>query len=118
MKNKLVPAPVKKRYTRGHLAYLIMICLLKQSMNTMDIPIAVPAQADEETVRGVYEAFLAQFGQAARVQQEAARRAEEMLAQEESAASLIFRTAAQADFSRLLIQQLLHLEREEEKKPE
>ncbi len=30
---KIMPAPVKKRYTRIHLAYLIMICTLKQSLS-------------------------------------------------------------------------------------
>ena len=31
VKLKIIPAPVKKRYSREHLAYLIIICILKQT---------------------------------------------------------------------------------------
>ena len=30
---KIMPPPVKKKYTRVHMAYLIMVCSLKQSVN-------------------------------------------------------------------------------------
>ena len=33
VKMKLVPAPVRKKYGRVHLAYLIMICTLKQTLS-------------------------------------------------------------------------------------
>ena len=32
VKMKVMPAPVKKKYTREHLMYLIIICVLKQVM--------------------------------------------------------------------------------------
>ena len=33
----IMPAPVKKRYSREHIAYLIIICTLKQSLPISDI---------------------------------------------------------------------------------
>ena len=32
VKLKIIPAPHKKRYNREHLAYLVMICILKQTL--------------------------------------------------------------------------------------
>lgn len=37
VKNKAVPAPVKKRYSRDHLVYLIVTCLLKQVFTVQQI---------------------------------------------------------------------------------
>ena len=33
VRKKVMPMPVKKRYYRSHIAYLIIICSLKQSMS-------------------------------------------------------------------------------------
>ena len=32
---KLMPPPVKKKYSRVHIAYLLMICILKQSLSCL-----------------------------------------------------------------------------------
>lgn len=58
VKLKIVPAPVKKRYNRLHLAYLVMVCVLKQSMNTRDIKRLLPSDLPEDAVRGLYAAFV------------------------------------------------------------
>lgn len=58
---KIIPPPVKKKYARTHLAYLIMICTLKQSLSIASIQALLPAQADEEAVQLLYDSFAAQF---------------------------------------------------------
>lgn len=54
---KLMPPPIKKRYGRMHLAYLIMICCLKQSLPMMQIKKILPYDTEEESIRETYNAF-------------------------------------------------------------
>ena len=50
---KLIPPPVKKRYSRVHLAHLIVICCLKGSMSLSSIQQMFPiALSEEEAQRG------------------------------------------------------------------
>ena len=58
VKMKLVPAPVRKKYGRVHLAYLIMICTLKQSLRLSMLPALLPGNLPEEDVRRIYTAFV------------------------------------------------------------
>ena len=51
---KLMPAPEKKKYNRIHIAYLIMICALKQSLTMSEIQKILPNGLTEDEVR---EAF-------------------------------------------------------------
>lgn len=56
---KVMPPPVKKKYGRTHLAYLIMICLLKQSLSISSIQRLLPGDPTE--MEGLYSAFVAQY---------------------------------------------------------
>lgn len=56
---RIMPAPVKKRYGRVHLAYLIIICSLKQSVNISYIRKMIPMELSEEEVRQVYDNYVA-----------------------------------------------------------
>ena len=51
---KLIPPPVKKRYSRVHLAHLIVICCLKGSMSLSSIQQMFPIALSEEEARQVY----------------------------------------------------------------
>ncbi|MBE5782160.1 MAG: DUF1836 domain-containing protein [Clostridiales bacterium] len=117
VKSRLLPAPVKKRYGRMHLACLIMICLLKQSMNTGDIPRVLASDASEGEMREAYTAFTAIYHSAAgehvKAVQEAAAPVKEGKMPLEH---LIFRLAAQANLSRQLAAKLLRLEDDREEK--
>ena len=53
VKQRLVPPPEKKRYGRRHLAYLTMVCLLKQSISTGEISKLLPVEPDEERTRAL-----------------------------------------------------------------
>ena len=57
VKMKVLPPPVKKRYSRVHLAYLIIVCMLKQTLGIALVQQILPCDASEEKVHAVYDAF-------------------------------------------------------------
>ena len=58
---RVMPPPVKKRYARVHLAYLIIICTLKQSLSISCIQRMLPPGYGEEDVRVLYTDFVRQY---------------------------------------------------------
>ena len=48
VRKNIMPEPRKKRYYRVHLAYLIIICTLKQSLSISTITKLLPANVSEE----------------------------------------------------------------------
>lgn len=57
VKLKAMPAPQKKKYSKIHLSYLIMICSLKQTFSIPVIQQIIPLLNDEEDVKRMYTAF-------------------------------------------------------------
>lgn len=53
-----IPAPTKKRYSRVHLAYLIIICTLKQTLDMATIQKIIPINTDEDEVKQIYNSFI------------------------------------------------------------
>ena len=58
---KVMPPPVKKRYVRTHLAYLMIICTLKQSLSISCIQRMLPSERGEEEIRLFYTDFVRQY---------------------------------------------------------
>ena len=58
---KVMPPPVKKRYSRVHLAYLVIICTLKQSLSISCIQRMLPEDHSEAAARTLYEDFVRQY---------------------------------------------------------
>ena len=58
---RVIPPPVKKRYSRIHLAYLVVICTLKQSLSISCIQRLLPEDRSEEAVRQFYDGFVRQY---------------------------------------------------------
>lgn len=58
---KIMPPPVKKKYSRVHLAYLMIICILKQSLSISCIKKMLPEEPSEAAVRQLYDEFVRQF---------------------------------------------------------
>ena len=54
---KIMPAPVKRKYHRVHIAYLIMILTMKQSLSISDVQKIIPPDSSEEEGRVVYENY-------------------------------------------------------------
>ncbi len=59
VKMGLLKAPVKKKYRRGHLAGLLMICILKRSLNMSAIQRLIPRELSEAEMETLYESFRA-----------------------------------------------------------
>ena len=57
VRTRLLPEPRKKRYYRVHIAYLIMICTLKQSLSLSMLQTLLPGNLPEEDVRRAYSSF-------------------------------------------------------------
>ena len=53
----IVPSPVKKRYSRTHLAYLIMVCTLKQIMPLPTVQALISRKVKRFSVDSVYNSF-------------------------------------------------------------
>ena len=56
---KIMPPPEKKRYRRVHLAYLFMICTLKQTLTIAQIQKIIPVELEEEDVKLLYSNYVA-----------------------------------------------------------
>lgn len=61
---KVMPPPVKKKYSRSHLACLVMICTLKQSLSISCIQRLLPEDRSEDAIRRVYTEFVQQYRRA------------------------------------------------------
>ena len=112
---KLMPAPEKKKYSRIHIAYLIMICALKQSLTMSEIQKILPNGLTEEEVKKTYEAFVNQYTDSARIFVAMVESmAAQLLAAETADAadvnSFVLSTAVMTNFSRLLTTKLLDLQ--------
>ncbi len=59
VKLKIIPSPEKKRYSKIHLAYLIIVCVLKQTLSISTIQNIIPLGLDEEDVKKIYTSFVA-----------------------------------------------------------
>lgn len=59
---KIIPPPVKKKYSRVHMASLIMICILKKSLSISCIQRMLPDEQNEDTLQPLYHDFVAQYG--------------------------------------------------------
>ena len=58
IKSGIFPPSVKKKYFRHHLAALIMVCVLKETVSIGDIPGLLPGLDTVEGIRPCYEQFL------------------------------------------------------------
>lgn len=58
VKLEIIPAPVKKKYSRIHLAYLILLCTLKQTLDISTIKKIIGANLSEEEVKKIYNSFV------------------------------------------------------------
>lgn len=59
VRKKIMPEPIKKKYYRVHIAYLVMVCTLKQSLSIPTLKTMIPMGLSEEKLRQVYSAFVA-----------------------------------------------------------
>lgn len=58
VRKRVMAEPKKKKYYRTHIAYLIMICTLKQSLSIATLQKLIPVDIEEEEVRTIYTAYV------------------------------------------------------------
>ena len=111
---KIMPAPVKRKYHRVHIAYLIMILTMKQSLSISDVQKVIPPNSSEEEVRAVYENYSEKFRRLALFfNQQVQSGAEGIHASEQSNDNavelLVIESALIAGFSKILAEKLIRL---------
>jgi hypothetical protein len=57
VKLKIIPAPNKKKYNREHLAYLVMICILKQTLAISSISKIIESNLENKNISQLYNSF-------------------------------------------------------------
>ena len=65
VRTKVMPEPVKKRYYRTHIAYLIIIVSLKYNLSISYIQKLLPVDLTEEELEGFYRSYAAYHEKAA-----------------------------------------------------
>ena len=58
VKLDIIPAPIKKKYSKKHLAYLLVICTLKQTLDIPTIKELMPAGLSDQDVKKTYNSFV------------------------------------------------------------
>ena len=115
---KVMPEPIKRRYYRSHIAYLIIILTLKHSLSIALIQKLIPLGLSEEELREVYTGYAARHRSVAYLFIEQIRQlAGPILDHKDSpegasttTEDLIFTNAVMAGFTSLLAEKLLLLD--------
>jgi len=118
VKSKLIPAPVRKKYGRKHIALLLMICTFKQSVSMAAMSRMLPSD-DEELIRQEYARFTVSYQRISRyVVQQAKASAEPIFDASRDTGSevsdLVVGSSIAASFARLLAGKLIALRVPEE----
>ena len=113
VRKKVMPKPVKKKYYRRHIAYLIIIYTLKHCLSIPTLQIMLPPDLTNEQMERVYAAYVARgrmaVGHFATYTQAAREEIEKGGAEAQSPEDFITTTAVLAGLSRTLAEQLLRL---------
>ena len=113
VKLRLIPAPVRKKYGRRHIALLLMLCTFKQSISMAAMAEMLPPD-DEEIIHQEYVRFTASYLRISRyVVQQAKASAEPIFDQASNTGTevsdLVVGSAIAASFARLLAGKLIAL---------
>lgn len=111
---KIMPAPNKKKYSRIHMAYLVMICTLKQSVSIAHVQKMIPMGLTEDEVRAVYSDYAEKHREATlrfidqvRAQSEAIL--DEKNENENAVENLVTSFAVQAGYAKLMTEKIVKL---------
>ena len=112
---KLMPPPHKKRYGRIHIAYLILICTLKQSLSIAYIQRLLPSGLPEGDVRQRYNDYVRKHKATClyfidAVRQESALSLRPDSPHTDSVENFVFAAATISGFSRLLAEKIVRLQ--------
>lgn len=111
---KIIPEPKNKKYFRIHIAYLIMLCTLKQTLSIATIQSILPIGIPEEEMEHIYSAYVQRHSASAdyfidQVRNMAAPMLQNQEGSDHLAADIIFSTAILGGFSKLLSEKMILL---------
>ena len=110
---KIMPAPEKKKYSRIHLAYLLMICTLKQNLSIAYVQKMIPMGLTEDEVHERYNAFVKRHRGTAQYFIEQVRQSctavLDPAGKSEDVEDLIISAAVFGSLSRILTEKLIYL---------
>ena len=117
VRKKIIPEPRKKKYYRVHIAYLIIICSLKQSLSLPTLQTLLPVGLSEEELKRFYSAYCRRHRLAAQFFTDQVKIAaggildheEDSELATDSTEELIMASALVSGFARLLSEKLLQL---------
>lgn len=114
VKLRLVPAPVRKKYGRKHIALLLMVCTFKQSVSMAAMSEMLPPD-DEERIHQEYVRYTASFLRISRYVVQQAKESAAPIYDEKSdtgneVSDLVVGSAIAASFARLLAGKLIALQ--------
>ena len=111
---KSMPAPVKRKYHRVHIAYIIMILTMNQSLSISDVQKVIPPDSSEEEVRVVYENYSEKFRRLALFFNQQVQSGAEGIhtpgqSTDNAVELLVIESALIAGFSKILAEKLIRL---------
>ena len=117
VRKKIMPEPKKKKYYRTHIAYLIIICSLKQSLSIPTLQTMIPVDLSQEELRSFYISYSHRHSLASKYFVKQVREAAAGILDHEpvsematsSTVELITSSAVVCGFARLLAEKLLLL---------
>lgn len=117
VRRRIIPEPQGKKYYRKHLAYLIMLCTLKQSLSITTIRLLLPVDLTEDEMHAIYDSYADQHALSKGYFMDQVRRAasgiwetpETSQISTENVRELISQSAILAGFSKLLAEKLILL---------
>lgn len=112
---KIIPEPQNKKYFRVHIAYLIIICTLKQTLSIATIQSILPLGLPEEEVEQIYCGYVRRHRDAADYFIAQVREmANPLLKHEDNVerlpSDIIFSTAILSGFAKLLAEKMILLD--------
>lgn len=54
----IIPSPIKKKYAKNHLAYLLIVCTLKQTLDMSTIQRIIPIGIGDDEIEKTYNSFV------------------------------------------------------------
>lgn len=111
---KIMPAPIKKKYYRVHIAYLIMIFTLKQSVSINVLKEIVPTGLSDDDVKKIYTDYCETYHNVSLYYIDTVRRhAGSILDSNKSDSNIVekfvIHEALSAGFSRILTEKVVNL---------
>lgn len=115
---KIMPKPRKKRYYRLHIACLLMICIMKQTLSISLVQQLIPTDLPQEEFEATYRTFTQQHRSACadfteQVREETSTILHGTATDEQAVNHLVFTLSIRAGFTKLLVEKLILLDNSE-----